>query len=153
MTKPDHTSNPDHASNPKSLKSPAKAVSSIVFRVRYAETDAMGVAHHANYPVWFEMGRSTLMRELGQSYAALEQAGFYLMLSDLQVRYLRSARYDDELQLQTTVHELKSRGVTFEYQLLRGDERLATGTTKHICTNHQYQAVRLPSETFELLQT
>lgn len=131
-----------------------------LFRVRYAETDAMGVAHHANYPVWFEMGRSDLMRQLGYSYAELESQGFFLMLSDLQVRYQRAARYDQNLQLETRLSEVKSRGVSFGYRLLLDDSShpsnspviLASGETRHISTDRQYRPSRLPAEVLELLR-
>lgn len=118
---------------------------SVGVRVRYAETDAMGVAHHANYPVWFEMGRSEMMRARGFSYRELEAAGYYMMLTDLQVSYRRAARYDDELIVHTTLLEVRSRALKFGYELWRGSELIATGSTAHITTNHAYQPVRLPT--------
>lgn len=120
-------------------------------RVRYAETDAMGVAHHANYPVWFEVGRSDLMRELGLPYSEVEARGYFLMLSGLNVEYRRAARYDDSLTLLTRVGALRSRTVTFSYALLRGEELLATGETRHIATDHQYRPARLPDDVVALL--
>lgn len=120
-------------------------------RVRYAETDAMGVAHHANYPVWFEVGRSDLMRELGLPYSEVEARGYFLMLSGLNVDYRRAARYDDSLTLLTRVGALRSRTVTFRYALLRGEELLATGETRHIATDRQYRPARLPGDVVALL--
>ena len=126
------------------------------FRVRYAETDAMAVAHHATYPVWFEMGRSDLMHALGLPYRDLEARGFYLMLTGLNVQYRRAARYDDLLTLTTTVAEVRSRTARFAYQLHRAKaggqpELLATGETAHIATDRDYRPVRLPDDLLALL--
>jgi len=120
-------------------------------RVRYAETDAMGVAHHANYPVWFEVGRSDLMRELGLPYSEVEERGYYLMLSGLNVEYRRAARYDDSLTLLTRVGAVRSRSLTFSYAVLRGEELLATGETRHIATDKSYRPARLPDDVVALL--
>lgn len=125
-------------------------------RVRYAETDAMAVAHHATYPVWFEVGRTDLMHALGVPYREIEARGYYLMLSDLQVRYRRAARYDDRLILTTRTGEVRSRTVTFGYELHRLDgdgstELLATGETHHIATDRNYRPSRFPDDLLALL--
>ncbi|MFC6592521.1 acyl-CoA thioesterase [Deinococcus lacus] len=120
-------------------------------RVRYAETDAMGVAHHAVYPVWFEVGRGDLMRTLGLPYTEVEARGFYLMLTDLQVGYRRAARYDDLLTLETQVLEARSRTLTFGYQVLRGEERVALGETRHIATDQHYRPASIPEDIRALL--
>lgn len=120
-------------------------------RVRYAETDAMGVAHHATYPVWFEVGRSDLMRELGLPYAEIEERGYFLMLTELRVQYRRAARYDDLLVLNTRVGQIRSRTISFVYELRCGDELLATGETHHIATDKQYRPARLPADVVERL--
>ena len=125
------------------------------FRVRYAETDAMAVAHHATYPVWFEMGRTDLMHAVGLPYTDIEARGYYLMLSDLQVRYRRAARYDDLLVLTTRVSEVRSRTLRFSYELRRAEgtgpaELLATGETHHIATDHAYRPARLPDDVLAL---
>lgn len=128
------------------------------FRVRYAETDAMAVAHHASYPVWFEMGRSDLMRALGLPYTEIEARGYYLMLSGLNVQYRRAARYDDRLRLSTRVSELRSRTLKFSYELRRvpedgGEpELLATGETQHIATDKQYRPARMPDDVLDRLR-
>ncbi|WP_019010787.1 acyl-CoA thioesterase [Deinococcus aquatilis] len=130
-------------------------------RVRYAETDAMAVAHHANYPVWFEVGRTDLMHALGLPYAEVEARGYYLMLSGLNVQYRRAARYDDRLTLTTHVSEVRSRTLKFTYQLHRAvlggsadlpAELIATGETQHIATDKAYRPARLPDEVLKLLQ-
>ncbi|KEF34283.1 4-hydroxybenzoyl-CoA thioesterase [Deinococcus sp. RL] len=122
-----------------------------VIRVRYAETDAMGVAHHATYPVWFEVGRSDLMRVLGLPYAEVEARGYYLMLSGLNVEYRRAARYDEELTLLTRVAEVRSRTLTFRYELRHRETLLATGETRHIATDKTYRPARLPADVLALL--
>lgn len=115
-------------------------------RVRYAETDAMQVAHHANYPVWFEVGRGEMMHELGLPYTEVEAQGFYLMLVNLEVKYRAAARYDDLLTLETRVGEIKSRSMSFEYSLFRGETLVATGTTWHVSTNKDYHPCTLPQD-------
>lgn len=121
-------------------------------RPRYAETDAMGVVHHATYPVYFEAGRSDLMRAIGIPYSEVERRGYYFMLSGLDVRYRQAALYDEELTLITRVSEVKSRTCTFEYELRRGDTLLATGHTHHITTDKTYRPARTPEDVLALLQ-
>lgn len=125
-------------------------------RVRYAETDAMGVAHHATYPVWFEVGRTDLMHALGLPYAEVESRGYYLMLSGLNVEYRRAARYDDHLTLITRAASVRSRTLTFTYEVRRASadaegELLATGETRHIATDKDYRPSRLPDDVLRLL--
>ncbi len=123
-----------------------KHVTHTYFRARYAETDAMGVVHHATYPVWFEMGRSDFMREVGVPYTEVEARGYYLMLSGLSVRYRSAARYDDQLSLSTRVSEVRSRTCVILYELRRGAQLLATGETQHICTDSGYRPARMPAD-------
>ncbi|PNY82842.1 acyl-CoA thioesterase [Deinococcus koreensis] len=119
--------------------------------MRYAETDMMGVVHHANYPVWFEVGRTELMHALGLPYREIEARGYFLMLSGLNVEYRRAARYDDELTVTTALTALRSRTLTFGYRVVRGDELLATGETRHIATDRSYRPARLPDDVLALL--
>ncbi|WP_255448062.1 thioesterase family protein [Deinococcus sp. AJ005] len=111
----------------------------------------MGVVHHATYPVWFEVGRSDLMRELGLPYTEIEARGYYLMLSGLNVEYRRAARYDDGLVVTTRISALRSRTVTFVYEVRRGEELLATGESRHIATNKQYRPARMPDDVIAAL--
>ncbi|CAM4394601.1 thioesterase family protein [Deinococcus marmoris] len=120
-------------------------------RVRYAETDMMGVVHHATYPVWFEVGRTDLMREMGLPYTEIEARGYYLMLSGLNVEYRRAARYDDELTVTTRISAIRSRTVTFVYEVRRGEELLATGESRHIATDKQYRPARMPDDVLAAL--
>jgi len=102
-------------------------------RVRYAETDQMGVVHHAVYPVWFEAARSELARAVGVPYTEWEERGIWLMLSDLHCRYRRPARYDEEITVWVWVAEVASRRVTFAYRVVGPDDKvLADGETRHV---------------------
>ncbi|GGK16449.1 4-hydroxybenzoyl-CoA thioesterase [Deinococcus malanensis] len=120
-------------------------------RVRYAETDAMGVVHHATYPVWFEVGRTELMEMLGLPYTEVEARGFYLMISGINVEYRRAARYGDTLSLTTRLGSLRSRTMTFLYELRRGEELVASGETRHIATDKTYRPARLPDDVLHIL--
>lgn len=104
------------------------------FRVRYAETDAMGVVHHAAYVPWLEVGRVNLLRAAGAPYTTIEARGYLVVLSDLQVRYRWPARFDDEVTVQTQLTQLKSRQLVFSYRVvLTGTtQTLIEATTTHI---------------------
>jgi acyl-CoA thioester hydrolase len=102
-------------------------------RVRYAETDQMGVVHHAVYPVWFELGRSALSRACGLPYAEWESQGVFLMVAELSCVFRRPARYDQEVTVWTRVAEVVSRRVVFEYRVTGPDGTLlAEGATRHL---------------------
>lgn len=91
-------------------------------RVRYAETDQMGVAYHANYLVWCEIGRTDFIRKLGVTYAEMEAQGIKLAVADASLRYHASAKYDDRVRISTRLTEVRSRMIAFEYLLERLDE-------------------------------
>lgn len=115
-------------------------------RVRYAETDQMGVAYYANYLVWFEVGRSEFCREKGFRYADLEALGYRLVVSDVNCRYRNSARYDETVIVRTRLKGVNKRMVTFGYQILRkGEEEvIAEGETRHICIDSNGKTKSLP---------
>jgi len=100
--------------------------------VRYAETDQMGVVHHANYIVWFELARTNLCALSGYRYADIEKMGYLLMVTGVEARYRRPARYGDTVRVVCWGDHLGSRGMRFAYEVLNGDELLATGATEHI---------------------
>ncbi len=104
------------------------------FRVRYGETDAAGIVNHASYLAWFEEGRSELSRQLAMPYRELEHAGIDLVVTKVEARYRRAARYDDELQIWTRIKDAQSRRCIFEYRVHRkaDGELLAEGFTVHI---------------------
>jgi acyl-CoA thioester hydrolase len=100
--------------------------------VRYAETDQMGVVHHANYVVWFELARTRLCSQSGFHYADIERLGYLLMVTGVEVRYHRPARYGDVVQVACWCERMASRALRFAYAVHKGDERLVTGATDHI---------------------
>jgi acyl-CoA thioester hydrolase len=102
-------------------------------RVRYGDTDQMGFAYYAHYLRWFEIGRAEMLRSLGTSYRVVEEQGTSLPVVEAHCRYLKPARYDDELTLETGVERLGRASVRFGYRVLRGEggELLATGHTEH----------------------
>jgi acyl-CoA thioester hydrolase len=116
-------------------------------RVRYAETDQMGVAYYANYLVWFEVGRSEFCRERGFRYGDLETSGYKLVVSDVHCRYRSSARYDETVIVRTRLKDANKRMITFGYQILRKDpkeEVIAEGETQHICVDSNGKTRSLP---------
>jgi acyl-CoA thioester hydrolase len=127
--------------------------STIEFRVRYAETDQMGVVYHTNYLIWCEMGRTELMRQLGATYAELERQGVYLVVSRAQIRFRNSARYDDPVRVRTCLTRLRSRGVTFHYRVERseGESVLAEAETDLVCVDSGGSPRKLPGSIEDLL--
>jgi acyl-CoA thioester hydrolase len=120
--------------------------------VRYAETDRMGVAHHSSYLLWFELARTGLLREAGHAYRDLEKSGVLLPVLEYGCKFLKSADYDDRLRIETAVRDLKSRTVTFQYTVYRGDERLADGFTYHVCVDNNFKTRRFPNEVLEAME-
>jgi acyl-CoA thioester hydrolase len=104
----------------------------IEVEVRYAETDQMGVVHHANYVVWFELARTRLCALSGLHYAEIETLGYLLMVSAVTVSYRRPARYGDTVQVTCRTARMASRGLHFAYEVRKDGELLATGATEHI---------------------
>lgn len=99
--------------------------------VRYAETDKMGIVHHSNYPVWFEIARTDYIKKLGVPYSVLEKKGLMLPLIDLSCHYIKPAYYEDEVVISACVSFLHYAKIEFSYTVMRGDELLTTGKTKH----------------------
>ena len=100
--------------------------------VRYAETDQMGVVHHANYVVWFELARTRLCSLTGFHYADIERTGYLLMVTGVEVRYHRPARYGDVVRIACWCERLASRGLRFAYEVRHGGAKLVTGVTEHV---------------------
>lgn len=113
--------------------------------VRYAETDMMGVVYHGNYLPWFEVGRTTLLKELGLAYRQLEADGFRLPVLEVGVKYQRPAVYDDTLTVITRLHEKPVLRIRLEYEVRRGDELLASGFTVHAFIDREGRPVRPPA--------
>jgi acyl-CoA thioester hydrolase len=113
--------------------------------VRYAETDRMGVAHHSSYLLWFEIGRTGLLRAAGHPYKELEASGVLLPVIEYGARFMLGADYADVLAIETTVREIRSRVVTFDYVARRGADIIATGFTRHACMDQSKRARRFPA--------
>jgi acyl-CoA thioester hydrolase len=124
-----------------------------VVRVRYADTDQMGMAYHANYLRWFEVGRTEMLRALGMSYREVEEAGIRMPVLEARCRYLKPARYDDELAIVTTLADLGRASLCFEYRVVReaDGELLARGRTEHCFLDPAGRPVRPPAFFAELL--
>ena len=112
--------------------------------VRYAETDMMGVVYHANYLVWFEIGRTILLKELGLPYRQLEAEGYRLPVLEASAKYFRPAVYDDTVTIVTTLNEKPLLRIRLEYEVRRSDELLATGHTVHAFIDREGRPVRPP---------
>lgn len=116
----------------------------IQVRVRYAETDRMGLLHHANYAVYFEMGRTELLRSRGHSYREVEDAGFFLVIVNLECKFRQPARYDDLLTLRTTVVRVTHVKIVHEYKLFRDGVLLTEGRTTLGCIDRDGKPQALP---------
>lgn len=123
-------------------------------RVRYAETDQMGRAHHAHHLVWCEAARTAWLRERGATYAGLEERGVLLPVSRVSVDYRRPARYDETVRVETWPEAVRSRSVTFRYALSRArdGERLAEAETELVCLDAEERIRRMPDDLRELLE-
>jgi len=121
---------------------------STTVRVRYAETDQMGIAWHGEYLAWFEVGRTDLLRGCGCTYRELEAQGLRLPVIEVQARYLRPALYDDVLEIHTRLTDVRGARVSFDYEVRReGTEGpLATGSTSHAAIDLRGRPRRLPEE-------
>ena len=125
------------------------AVNETRLRVRYAETDQMGVVYHSNHFIWFEIGRVELLRQLGFSYREMENEDqCYIAVVDARCRYRAPARYDDEIIVRTHLKNVRESVIHFAYELLRAPDYtlLAEGETTHIVTDAQMKSTELPSK-------
>ena len=125
-------------------------------RVRYAETDQMGVVYHANHFIWFEIGRVELMRQLGFAYRdAEEQDGLFIAVVDARCRYKAPAHYDDEIIVRTRLKNVRESVVHFGYELVRAADGtlLAEGETTHIVTDSNMKTIQLPPKYLQAFRT
>lgn len=139
------------------MKSQYKAVHAIsesLVKVRYAETDQMGMAYYGNYFVWFEVGRSQYCVDRGFSYRDMEQeTGLFLTVAEARCRYRRPARYEDELIVRTWVSEITKRTVKFGYEIVKSDgESIAIGETLHVLATPQGRPSSFPEKYLTLLK-
>ena len=133
---------------------PKGSHSEIEFRVRYAETDQMGVVYHSHYLVWCEMGRTDLIRRLGTPYAELERQGVSLAVVDASLRYHAGARYDDLIRVRTEVSEVRSRTVTFNYTIEHSEtgRKFVTARTTLASLNGDGKLAGLPDDLRKLME-
>jgi acyl-CoA thioester hydrolase len=124
-----------------------------VVRVRYAETDKMGVVYYANYLIWFEVGRTDWLRDTGWTYRAMEEDGLQLPVIEAHCEYRLGARYDDELEIRTRARKLSPVRLQFDYDILRRADGvvLATGHTVHATIDRQGRPTRMPDKVKDLL--
>lgn len=117
-------------------------------RVRYAETDQMGVVYHANYLVWFEVARVEVLRVLGFSYKAFEEEGFMIAVVGVDVRYRSPAKYDDTIAIEARVETVRGPLIKFSYRVLRDEDKtlLCEGTTTHIVVDKNMAKTPLPEK-------
>jgi acyl-CoA thioester hydrolase len=120
--------------------------------VRYAETDQQGVAYHANFLVWMEIGRTKHLESLGLPYGRLEARGLLFSVMEARCRYIGAARYEDRVEISTRVRELRSRMVTFAYELAVDGRLIATGETKLIALDTERRPRRIPKEVAAALE-
>lgn len=113
-------------------------------RVRFAETDAMGVVYHGNYFPWFEIARTKLLADYGLPYRELQDAGFMLPVLEAHAEYKISAKYDDEISVRAMMKTAPRVRIRIDYEVRRGNELLCTGTTVHAFMNREGRAIRPP---------
>jgi len=128
-------------------------VSESRFRVRYAETDQMGVVYYANYLVWMEIGRTDFCKTLGFNYKEMEREGAYMIVAEAACRYLAPARYDDPIVVETRLDRLSRRLVTFAYSIRHAETGrvLAEGKTVHVTIGADQKPRSIPKRYFELM--
>jgi acyl-CoA thioester hydrolase len=122
-------------------------------RVRYSETDGMGIAHHRNYFVWFELGRTELCRRRGLTYREVEEMGFFIVVVDAACHYKKPLRYDDRFVVRTVLREAGPRKFVFAYEVLRAEDRqlAATGESVHLVVNRDGRVCPLPQAVLDRL--
>jgi acyl-CoA thioester hydrolase len=131
---------------------PALHASTSIVRVRYAETDKMGVVYYAHYFVWFEIGRTEWLRETGWNYRAMEAEGLGLPVIESHCEYKLGARYDDEIEIRTRARLVSPLRIAFDYELVRRADGapIASGYTVHVTLDSSGRPTRLPARVKEL---
>ncbi len=130
---------------------PGKATTTSTLRVRFCETDLMGIVHHATYLVYFEAGRVEWLRRRGITYADWTARGVQSPVASAEVQYRAPSRFDDVLAIETTLSKLRSVSLDYTYRILRGDTLVAEGFTRLACIDMNNKLLRLPEEIREML--
>ncbi len=121
-------------------------------RVRYQETDKLGIVYYANYYVWFEIARTEFFRSIGFSYAGMEQNGIYIVIVNSSCQYKQPAYYDDRISVKSWISSVMNTSFTFEYEVLRGKDLLAAGKTVQVVVNKDRKPVKIPSDIREFIE-
>jgi acyl-CoA thioester hydrolase len=137
--------------SPRSGQASGRQTTSSV-RVRYAETDKMGVVYHSNYLIWFEIGRTDWLRDTGWTYREMEAEGIQLPVIEAHCEYRQGARYDDDVEITTRAKKLSPVRVQFDYQAIRRPDgaTLATGHTVHATIDREGRPIRMPERVKDL---
>lgn len=125
----------------------------IPLTVRYAETDRMGIVHHSNYPVWFEVGRTEFIKQNGISYSTIESLGIMLPLIELKCRFISSSTYEDKIIVRTRIKEYTKTRLNFYYEVFKEQDiqnPITTGETIHVWTNKDLKPINLQKHHEEL---
>jgi len=130
---------------------PAAAVTRTSLRVRFCDTDLMGIVHHANYLAYFEVGRVEYLRRRGVTYAQWASRGVHLPVVEAAVRYRGAARFDDVLEVEVRLVQLRSYSLRFDYVLTREGTQLAEGTTRLACVDATHALLRIPEDILRVL--
>lgn len=125
---------------------------SIEIRVRYQETDKLGIVYYANYYVWFEIARTEFFRSIGLPYAGMEQNGIYIVIANSSCQYKQPAYYDDRISVKSWISSVMNTSFTFEYEVVRGKDLLAAGKTVQVVVNKDRKPVKIPSDIRELIE-
>jgi acyl-CoA thioester hydrolase len=138
---------------PRSHPNHQKRSSTSVVRVRYAETDRMGIVYYSHYLVWFEVGRTDWLRDAGWTYRAMEDEGLALPVIEAHCEYRAGARYDDEIEIRTVARPVSPVRLAFDYEIVRraDGQTLASGYTVHATLDRSGRPVRLPARVRDLL--
>jgi acyl-CoA thioester hydrolase len=142
----------DRSRSPRPGQGSSERQTTSIVRVRYAETDKMGVVYHSNYLIWFEVGRTDWLRETGCTYRDMEADGIQLPVIEVHCEYRQGARYDDDVEIRTRAKKLSPVRVQFDYEAIRRADGaiLATGHTVHAAIDRQGRPIRMPDRVREL---
>lgn len=130
---------------------PGKSTTTTTLRVRFCETDLMGIVHHATYLVYFEAGRVEWLRRRGITYADWTARGVHVPVASAEVQYRAPSRFDDVLAIETTLSKLRSVSLDYTYRILRGETLVAEGFTRLACIDAGHKLLRIPEEIRETL--
>ena len=132
---------------------PSRALTRSRLRVRFCETDLMGIVHHANYLVYFEAGRVDWLRKRGVRYEEWAKKGFHLPVVETRLRHRKAARFDEALVVETTCYEVTRVMVRFGYVIKRGDDLLCEGETALACVGPELRPIRLPADVADVFRS